>query len=147
MVAVGSELVVFDTDATSAAAGDAPPQDSPPRRRTAAPQRRATTSRRQQATQKRPRRRRGARTAHTARRRTSRAVMVSPARAAAPPRRARSIYRRGHGPAGRIEPGDIDSALAAGAARGAPPSMNARANAHAAPRNGTEEVKIIGCAA
>ena len=26
MVAVGSELVVFDTDATSAAAGDAPPR-------------------------------------------------------------------------------------------------------------------------
>src|SRR6478609_11492000 len=30
MVAVGSELVVFDTDATSAAAGDAPAAKTPP---------------------------------------------------------------------------------------------------------------------
>ena len=50
----------------------------------------------------------------------------------------------GTGPAGRIAPGDIDSALAAGAARGVPPSMNARANATREPRDGTEEVKIIG---
>jgi 2-oxoisovalerate dehydrogenase E2 component (dihydrolipoyl transacylase) len=50
----------------------------------------------------------------------------------------------GTGLAGRIEPGDIDSALAAGAARGAPPSMSARANATRDARNGTEEVKIIG---
>jgi 2-oxoisovalerate dehydrogenase E2 component (dihydrolipoyl transacylase) len=50
----------------------------------------------------------------------------------------------GTGPAGRIEPGDIDSALAAGAAQGAAPSMNARANATREARNGTEEVKIIG---
>jgi len=50
----------------------------------------------------------------------------------------------GTGREGRIEPGDIDSALAAGAARGAPPSMNARANATRDVRNGTEEVKIIG---
>jgi 2-oxoisovalerate dehydrogenase E2 component (dihydrolipoyl transacylase) len=50
----------------------------------------------------------------------------------------------GTGPAGRIAPGDIDSALAAGAAQGAPPSMNARANATRETRNGTEEVKIIG---
>ena len=40
MVAVGSELVVFDTDATSAAAGDAPAAKTPPpRRRTETPQR------------------------------------------------------------------------------------------------------------
>ncbi len=50
----------------------------------------------------------------------------------------------GTGPAGRIAPGDIDSALASGAARGAAPSMNARANATREARNGTEEVKIIG---
>ena len=50
----------------------------------------------------------------------------------------------GTGVAGRIEPGDIDSALAAGAARGAPPSMNARANTTRDARAGTEEVKIIG---
>jgi 2-oxoisovalerate dehydrogenase E2 component (dihydrolipoyl transacylase) len=50
----------------------------------------------------------------------------------------------GTGPAGRIEPGDIDSALAGGAASDTPPSINARANAPHAPRNGTEEVKIIG---
>jgi 2-oxoisovalerate dehydrogenase E2 component (dihydrolipoyl transacylase) len=50
----------------------------------------------------------------------------------------------GTGPAGRIAPGDIDSALAAGAASGAPPSMNARANTSREPRKGTEEVKIIG---
>jgi 2-oxoisovalerate dehydrogenase E2 component (dihydrolipoyl transacylase) len=50
----------------------------------------------------------------------------------------------GTGPAGRIEPGDIDAALAAGAARHAQPSMNARANATREPRAGTEEVKIIG---
>jgi 2-oxoisovalerate dehydrogenase E2 component (dihydrolipoyl transacylase) len=50
----------------------------------------------------------------------------------------------GTGPAGRIAPGDIDSALASGAAHGAQPSMNARANATREARNGTEEVKIIG---
>ena len=50
----------------------------------------------------------------------------------------------GTGPAGRIAPGDIDSALASGAAKGAPPSMNARANATREVRDGTEEVKIIG---
>ena len=53
----------------------------------------------------------------------------------------------GTGPAGRIAPGDIDSALAAGAARGAPPSMNARANATRDARNGTEESRSSACAA
>ena len=44
MVAVGSELVVFDTDATSAAAGDAPAAKTPPPApaEPLAPQRRAT---------------------------------------------------------------------------------------------------------
>ena len=44
MVAVGSELVVFDTDATSAAAGDAPAAKTPPPAPSEplTPQRRAT---------------------------------------------------------------------------------------------------------
>jgi 2-oxoisovalerate dehydrogenase E2 component (dihydrolipoyl transacylase) len=139
MVAVGSELVVFDTDATSAAAGDAPaakaPQPAPAEPLT--PQRRATDKpeKLQAAT---------AASASNGANKGAR-VMVSPAsrRRAAEAGLDLSTVT-GTGPAGRIEPGDIDSALAAGAARGAPPSMSARANASHAPRNGTEEVKIIG---
>jgi len=143
MVAVGSELVVFDTDATSAAAGDAPaaktPPPAPPEPLT--PQRRATDKPggEKQAIAA------AANGAHAASDGKSARVMVSPAsrRRAAEAGLDLSTVT-GTGPAGRIEPGDIDSALAAGAAQGAPPSMSARANATHAPRNGTEEVKIIG---
>ena len=138
MVAVGSELVVFDTDATSAAAGDAPAAKTPP----PVPAEPLTPKRRREATDCRAAAANG-----TQRQRRRQIVARHGVAGIAPPRRrgrARPVYRRGHGPAGRIEPGDIDSALAAGAARGAPPSINARANAPHAPRNGTEEVKIIG---
>jgi 2-oxoisovalerate dehydrogenase E2 component (dihydrolipoyl transacylase) len=145
MVAVGSELVVFDTDATSAAAGDAPAAKTPP----PAPAEPLTPHRR--ATDKQPGEKQEIAAAaanngaHANGEGKSSRVMVSPAS------RRRAVEAgldlstvTGTGPAGRIEPGDIDSALASGAARGAPPSMNARANAPHAPRNGTEEVKIIG---
>jgi 2-oxoisovalerate dehydrogenase E2 component (dihydrolipoyl transacylase) len=141
MVAVGSELVVFDTDATSAAAGAEPVakvvaavpaekhSDKQPSGKTpiaaAANGAHASTN---------------GKGLHKAAR-----VMVSPAS------RRRAVEAglelttvAGTGPAGRIEPGDIDSALAAGAAQGAAPSMNARANATREPRAGIEEVKIIG---
>jgi len=141
MVAVGSELVVFDTDATSAAAGDAPAAKTPPPvpTETPSPQRRSTD--------KTPEKQEPAAVngAHSNGDGKASRVMVSPAsrRRAAEAGLDLSTVT-GTGPAGRIEPGDIDSALAAGAARGAPPSINARANAPHAPRNGTEEVKIIG---
>jgi len=141
MVAVGAELVVFDTDATSAASGDAPaarapapppevPLTPPPKARVEtapAPARAASPDANGTGTHKAAR------------------VMASPAsrrRAAEAGLDLTSVT--GTGLAGRIEPGDIDSALAAGAAQGAPPSMNARANATRDARNGTEEVKIIG---
>ncbi|HET9861996.1 MAG TPA: dihydrolipoamide acetyltransferase family protein [Steroidobacteraceae bacterium] len=151
MVAVGADLVVFDTDATSAASGDAPvskaPAPPPPEPMTPTPQRSATDV---PAAQKRevPAVPQAAATAaHTNGTGIHRAarVMASPAsrrRAAEAGLDLTTVT--GTGPAGRIEPGDIDSALAAGAARGAPPSMNARANATRDARNGTEEVKIIG---
>jgi 2-oxoisovalerate dehydrogenase E2 component (dihydrolipoyl transacylase) len=140
MVAVGSELVVFDTDATSAAAGAEPaartPAPAPAEPLT--PQRRATDEKTAIAAAA------ATNGAQGSAEKSSR-VMVSPAsrrRAAEAGLDLTTVA--GTGPAGRIEPGDIDSALAAGAARGAPPSINARANATHAPRNGTEEVKIIG---
>ena len=146
MVAVGAELVVFDTDATSAAAGDAPAAKTPappppvpltPPVQTASPQhnRRASDKASPAAAAN------GAANETGAHKR----VMASPAsrrRAAEAGLDLSTVTGTGSG--GRIEPGDIDSALAAGAARGAPPSMNARANATRDPRNGTEEVKIIG---
>ncbi len=144
MVAVGSELVVFDTDATSAASGDAPvskaPAPPPPEPLAPHAQRRATdqppvTEKQQVAA--------AANDANGAGK--SSRVMASPAsrrRAAEAGLDLATVT--GTGPAGRIAPGDIDSALAAGAAQGAPPSMNARANATRDVRNGTEEVKIIG---
>src|SRR5688572_21979257 len=146
MVAVGSELVVFDTDATSAASGDAPvakaPAPTPPEPLTPQPQRRASDqaskpSEKQQVAA-------AASGNGTGTHKASR-VMASPAsrrRAAEAGLDLATVT--GTGVAGRIEPGDIDSALAAGAARGAPPSMNARANATRDARAGTEEVKIIG---
>jgi 2-oxoisovalerate dehydrogenase E2 component (dihydrolipoyl transacylase) len=127
-IAVGSELVVFDTDATSAASGDAPVVRAP------APP---------------PVEKAAANGAHsngdaTSSNKAAR-VMVSPAsRRRATEAGLDLTTVSGTGPAGRIEPGDIDSALAAGAARDAQPSMNARANATREPRAGTEEVKIIG---
>ena len=150
MVAVGSELVVFDTDATSAAAGDAPAAKTPPPApaEPLTPHRRATDK---QPAGKQPNEKTeiaaaaATNGAHANGEGKSSRVMVSPAS------RRRAVEAgldlstvTGTGPAGRIEPGDIDSALAAGAARDAPPSINARANAPHAPRNGTEEVKIIG---
>ncbi|HEV7606764.1 MAG TPA: dihydrolipoamide acetyltransferase family protein, partial [Steroidobacteraceae bacterium] len=154
MVAVGSELVVFDTDATSAAAGDAPAAKTPPPppaepltpQRRAADQQVAAPAGAQSNNDKQQvaAAANGANGNGTGENKGAR-VMVSPAS------RRRAVEAgldlttvTGTGPAGRIEPGDIDSALAAGAARGAPPSMNARANAPHPPRNGTEEVKIIG---
>jgi 2-oxoisovalerate dehydrogenase E2 component (dihydrolipoyl transacylase) len=140
MVAVGSELVVFDTDATSAASGDGPaarapapppPEDKP---RAAAPAKPAAPASLTPPT--------GGSTNGTG---THKRVMASPAtrrRAAEAGLDLTTVS--GTGLSGRIEPGDIDSALASGAARGAPPSMNARANATRDARNGTEEVKIIG---
>lgn len=130
MVAVGAELVVFDTDATSAAAGDAPAAKTPP----------PPPSEKQEIAAAA-----AANGANNNGEGKSSRVMVSPAsrRRAAEAGLDLSTVA-GTGPAGRIEPGDIDSALAAGAARGAPPSINARANAPHEPRNGTEEVKIIG---
>jgi 2-oxoisovalerate dehydrogenase E2 component (dihydrolipoyl transacylase) len=152
MVAVGSELVVFDTDATSAAAGDAPAAKTPPPAPSEplTPQRRASdkSSGGKQASEKSANEKTeiaaAANGAGNGEGKSSR-VMVSPAsrRRAAEAGLDLSTVA-GTGPAGRIEPGDIDSALAAGAARGTPPSINARANAPHAPRNGTEEVKIIG---
>jgi len=140
MVAVGSELVVFDTDATSAASGDGPaarapapppPEDKPS---AAAPAKPAAPASLAPPT--------GGSTNGTG---THKRVMASPAtrrRAAEAGLDLTTVS--GTGLSGRIEPGDIDSALASGAARGAPPSMNARANATRDARNGTEEVKIIG---
>jgi 2-oxoisovalerate dehydrogenase E2 component (dihydrolipoyl transacylase) len=146
MVAVGSDLVVFDTDATSAASGDAPvakaPAPPPPEPLTPHPQRRATDK---SAAEKPAAPAAAAAAANgNGNGKTSR-VMASPAsrrRAAEAGLDLATVTGTGTG--GRIEPGDIDSALAAGAARGAPPSMNARANATRDARNGTEEVKIIG---
>jgi 2-oxoisovalerate dehydrogenase E2 component (dihydrolipoyl transacylase) len=151
MVAVGSELVVFDTDATSAASGDAPVAraPAPPPEVPMTPQRRATDAA-PAAAQTKPSPAASSATAamangngtgsHKAAR-----IMASPAsrrRAAEAGLDLTTIA--GTGPAGRIAPGDIDSALASGAAHGAQPSMNARANATREARNGTEEVKIIG---
>jgi len=148
MVAVGSELVVFDTDATSAAAG------ADPAARTPAPAPAAPLTPQKSVPEQSGAKQANEKTAiaaaaaangaHAEAEKPSR-VMVSPAsrRRAAEAGLDLSTVT-GTGPAGRIEPGDIDSALAAGAARGTPPSINARANATHAPRNGTEEVKIIG---
>jgi 2-oxoisovalerate dehydrogenase E2 component (dihydrolipoyl transacylase) len=136
MVAVGSELVVFDTDATSAAAGDAPAAKTPPPVPEKPPGGKQPGEKQQIA---------AAANGNGSGEHKGARVMVSPAS------RRRAVEAgldlttvTGTGPAGRIEPGDIDSALAAGAARGAPPSMNARANVAREARNGTEEVKIIG---
>jgi 2-oxoisovalerate dehydrogenase E2 component (dihydrolipoyl transacylase) len=144
MVAVGSDLVVFDTDATSAASGQAPvskaPAPPPPEPMTPHPQRRAGDKESRTAAAAAPAANGNGTGTHKAAR-----VMASPAsrrRAAEAGLDLASVT--GTGREGRIEPGDIDSALAAGAARGAPPSMNARANATRDARNGTEEVKIIG---
>jgi 2-oxoisovalerate dehydrogenase E2 component (dihydrolipoyl transacylase) len=146
MVAVGSELVVFDTDATSAASGDAPvakaPAPTPPEPLTPQPQRRASDQ--ANSPGEKPQVAAAANGNGSGTHKAGR-VMASPAsrrRAAEAGLDLATVT--GTGVAGRIEPGDIDSALAAGAARGAPPSMNARANATRDARAGTEEVKIIG---
>ena len=140
MVAVGSELVVFDTDATSAASGDAPAAKAP------APSPEAPLTPKVKSSQP-PATGKPASAPAPAANGASKAsrVMASPAsrrRAAEAGLDLATVT--GTGPAGRIEPGDIDSALASGAAQGAPPSMNARANATREPRDGIEEVKIIG---
>jgi 2-oxoisovalerate dehydrogenase E2 component (dihydrolipoyl transacylase) len=145
MVAVGSELVVFDTDATSAASGDAPVAKAPspptPEPMVPHPQRRASDAPAKAAATADP----APAAANGNGTHKAGRVMASPAtrrRAAEAGLDLATVT--GTGPAGRIAPGDIDSALAAGAAQGAPPSMNARANASRETRNGTEEVKIIG---
>jgi 2-oxoisovalerate dehydrogenase E2 component (dihydrolipoyl transacylase) len=152
MVAVGSELVVFDTDATSAAAGAEPVAKvaTPPPAEPLTPPRRANDNQPTEKTQIAAAAGNGAPSGNnggsngSGQHKAAR-VMVSPAS------RRRAVEAgldlttvTGTGPAGRIEPGDIDSALAAGAAQGAAPSMNARANATREARAGTEEVKIIG---
>jgi len=142
MVAVGSDLIVFDTDATSAASGDGPAAraPAPPPEVPLTPQRRATDKQPSQAPAAQAASSGNGTGTHKAAR-----VMASPAsrrRAAEAGLDLATVT--GTGPAGRIEPGDIDSALASGAAQGAPPSMNARANATREARNGIEEVKIIG---
>ena len=144
MVAVGAELVVFDTDATSAASGDAPVSKAPAPTpaEPMAPQRGAPGKAPAATHQPVPA---AAPSGNGTGTHKAGRVMASPAsrrRAAEAGLDLATVT--GTGPAGRIEPGDIDSALAAGAARGAPPSMNARANATRDARNGTEEVKIIG---
>jgi 2-oxoisovalerate dehydrogenase E2 component (dihydrolipoyl transacylase) len=148
MVAVGSELVVFDTDATSAAAGDAPaaktPSPPPPVPLTP-PVQAASSPHNRRASDKAPPPAAAAANGMANGTGTHKRVMASPAsrrRAAEAGLDLSTVAGTGSG--GRIEPGDIDSALASGAARGAPPSMNARANATRDARNGTEEVKIIG---
>jgi 2-oxoisovalerate dehydrogenase E2 component (dihydrolipoyl transacylase) len=140
MVAVGSELVVFDTDATSAAAGDAPAAKTP-----APPAPTPAQSGEKLHGEKYQIAAAAAANGASASESKNARVMISPAsrrRAAEAGLDLTTVT--GTGPAGRIEPGDIDSALAAGAARGSPPSLNARANAAREARNGTEEVKIIG---
>jgi 2-oxoisovalerate dehydrogenase E2 component (dihydrolipoyl transacylase) len=158
MVAVGSELVVFDTDATSAAAGAAPAAKTPapPPAEPLTPQRRATDNasggtppgKPPAGSAKPPIAAPGQSAAAGASANgtgTHKRIMASPAsrrRAAEAGLDLTTVS--GTGIAGRIEPGDIDSALASGAARHSPPSMNARANATREARDGTEEVKIIG---
>ena len=116
MVAVGSELVVFDTDATSAAVRRRTRRHA---RRRPHPHRRSRRS--PHATATKPAACRASAAAapgngtgtHKAGR-----VMASPAsrrRAAEAGLDLATVS--GTGPAGRIAPGDIDSALAAGAAR------------------------------
>src|SRR5688572_17998272 len=148
MVAVGSELVVFDTDASGAAAeAAATAAPAPP---VAAPEKQQVAAAAQPAAPAASAGNGAAPVQHAnfGRRSTDKAasrVMASPAsrrRAAEAGLDLTTVS--GTGPAGRIEPGDIDSALAAGQARGAPPSMNARASEARAERDGTEEVKIIG---
>ena len=146
MVAVGAELVVFDTDATSAASGDAPVAKAPPppAPEPMVPQRRATDPAPASPAPTPSPAAAAANGNGTGTHKAAR-VMASPAsrrRAAEAGLDLATVT--GTGPAGRIAPGDIDSALASGAAQGAPPSMNARANATRETRNGTEEVKIIG---
>jgi 2-oxoisovalerate dehydrogenase E2 component (dihydrolipoyl transacylase) len=157
MVAVGAELVVFDTDATSAAAGAQPVAKTPPpapavpqppasgQTPTAEQQRRSTDKQEVAAAATPAPHPAAVDNNGTGTHRNAGRIMASPAsrRRAAEAGLDLSTVA-GTGPAGRIAPGDIDSALAAGAARGAPPSMNARANASREARNGTEEVKIIG---
>jgi 2-oxoisovalerate dehydrogenase E2 component (dihydrolipoyl transacylase) len=168
MVAVGSELVVFDTDATSAAAGDAPAAKTPvpPPPEPLVPQHRSTDVAPQGAqsnvapqgaqSNKIPANEKqqlasAAASASAAPMHSSNGTGTHKRVMASPASRRRAAEAgldlatvSGTGAGGRIEPADIDSALAAGAAHNAPPSMNARANATREPRNGTEEVKIIG---
>jgi 2-oxoisovalerate dehydrogenase E2 component (dihydrolipoyl transacylase) len=150
MVAVGAELVVFDTDATSAAAGDAPiakvPPPSPSEPLTPPVHSGSTPAHNRRVSDKAvPAAASPSENGNTNGTGTHKRVMASPAsrrRAAEAGLDLATVTGTGH--AGRIAPGDIDSALASGAARNAPPSMNARANATREARNGTEEVKIIG---
>ena len=105
MVAVGSELVVFDTDATSAAAGDAPAAKSAGARRRSplTPQRSATDMRPAAQRRREAAGRRGSReSARTAPAPTRLAARHGVAGLAPPRRRSRTRpgYRHGHGPGG-----------------------------------------------
>src|SRR5689334_12273529 len=122
MVAVGSELVVFDTDATSAAAGAAPAAKTPPPApaEPLAPQRRATDKPEKSQVAAAATPAPASNTNGTGTHKAGGRIMASPAtrRRAAEAGLDLSTVA-GTGPAGRIAPGDIDSALAAGAAQGA----------------------------
>lgn len=114
MVAVGAELVVFETDAAASAA--------PPAAATAAP---APA---------------GAPAAEPAAPAVARRIMASPATR----RRAREAGINlaavtGSGPGGRVERADLESVLG-----GAEPAAAAAAPRGRAPRSGVEELKVIG---
>jgi 2-oxoisovalerate dehydrogenase E2 component (dihydrolipoyl transacylase) len=113
MVAVGSELVVFDTDATSAAAGDAPAAKTLHRTGriadAAAP---CDRQRRLKSSRWPPPRMARITTNGTGTHKAAR-VMVSPASRRRATEAGLDLSTvTGTGPAGRIEPGDIDAALA-----------------------------------
>jgi len=124
MIAVGAELIVFDTSGEAAAdAGSptVPPVVAGPPAAAATAQAAAPAKPEVQAAVPGPKGR----------------VMASPATR----RRAREAgidlaQVSGTGPGGRIQPSDLDGLLAGQGGAGAPPP--------AAPRTGTEEIKVIG---
>jgi 2-oxoisovalerate dehydrogenase E2 component (dihydrolipoyl transacylase) len=128
MVAVGAELIVFDTAGAAASAG------APPPAKTAA----ATPAPAAGAAAPQP-----APPAAPAAAGAAARVMASPATR----RRAREAgidlaQVAGSGPGGRIQPEDLDRAVAGGPAARAPEA--AAPAPVAAARSGTEEIKVIG---
>ncbi len=128
MVAVGAELIVFDTAggvAKAAEAAASAPAPAPAAQATTAPAVAPSAPREAPA---------GDGTGSSGR------VMASPATR----RRAREAgidlsQVAGSGPGGRIQPQDLDRLLT-----GAPAGRPAGASAAAEPRTGTEEIKVIG---